>query len=127
MILSSKHFIAFTGAGISTSCGIPDFRSGVNTVLKTGPGAWEKKAQKILDKPNKNIVEMAKAVPSFTHMSLVALEEAGYLKYLVSQNTDGLHVRSGFDTNKLAELHGNRCLEKCKRCDSQFLRDFRTR
>jgi NAD-dependent SIR2 family protein deacetylase len=70
---------------------------------------------------------MAKAVPSFTHMSMVALEEAGYLKYLVSQNTDGLHVRSGFDTHKLAELHGNRCLEKCKKCESQFLRDFRTR
>ena len=47
MIFESKHFIAFTGAGISTACGIPDFRSGINTVLKTGPGAWEKKAQKV--------------------------------------------------------------------------------
>jgi NAD-dependent SIR2 family protein deacetylase len=45
LILGSNHFIAFTGAGISTACGVPDFRSGVNTVLKTGPGAWEKKAQ----------------------------------------------------------------------------------
>lgn len=42
LISESKHFIAFTGAGISTSCGIPDYRSGVNTVVKTGPGAWEK-------------------------------------------------------------------------------------
>lgn len=70
---------------------------------------------------------MAKAIPSFTHMTLVALEEAGYLKYLVSQNTDGLHIRSGFNPQRLAELHGNRCLEKCKNCGSQFLRDFRTR
>ena len=70
---------------------------------------------------------MAKAIPSFTHMTLVALEEAGYLKYLVSQNTDGLHMRSGFNVEKLAELHGNRCLEKCKKCKSNFLRDFRTR
>ncbi len=44
MILNSKHFISFTGAGISTSAGIPDYRSGINTVLPTGPGCWEKLA-----------------------------------------------------------------------------------
>jgi len=43
-------------------------------VLETGPGAWEKKAQKVPDNPNKKVVEMAKALPSFTHMTLVALE-----------------------------------------------------
>ena len=109
LILDSQHFIAFTGAGISTSSGIPDYRSGVNTVLKTGPGAWEKRAQNYKqNQPNKNIVHMNKAIPSFCHMTLVALEQAGYLKYLVSQNVDGLHMRSGFNRDKLAELHGNR-------------------
>ena len=110
LILQSNHFIAFTGAGISTACGIPDFRSGVDTVLKTGPGAWEKKAQGVKDKPNKNIVDSKCAIPSFTHMALVKMERLGLLKYLISQNTDGLHLRSGFNPNKLAELHGNRCL-----------------
>jgi hypothetical protein len=44
LILSSQHFVAFTGAGISTAAGINDYRSGVNTVLPTGPGCWEKAA-----------------------------------------------------------------------------------
>lgn len=70
---------------------------------------------------------MKSAVPSFTHMALVALEKVNRLKFLISQNTDGLHIRSGFNPAKLAELHGNRMLEKCKKCKSQFLRDFRTR
>ena len=46
MILASNHFVAFTGAGISTACGIPDYRSGYNTVLETGPGCWETAANK---------------------------------------------------------------------------------
>ena len=46
MILASQHFVAFTGAGISTACGIPDYRSGHNTVLETGPGCWETAANK---------------------------------------------------------------------------------
>ena len=46
MIINSQHFVAFTGAGISTACGIPDYRSGYNTVLETGPGCWETLANK---------------------------------------------------------------------------------
>ena len=56
------------------------------------------------------------AIPTPTHMMFVALEQAGLLKMLVSQNTDGLHRRSGFNPAKLAELHGNSNLETCATC-----------
>jgi len=128
LIKESKHFIAFTGAGISTSAGVPDFRSGINTVLPTGPGAWERIATGTNKKAQirKNTTS---AIPTPTHMALIKLHEAGYLKFLISQNTDGLHRRSGFPLSELAELHGNSNLEICrnKKCKKQYLRDFRVR
>jgi NAD-dependent SIR2 family protein deacetylase len=52
---------------------------------------------------------------------------AGVLKALISQNTDGLHRRSGVDPSKLFELHGNSNLERCRTCGKEYLRDYRTR
>ena len=46
MVIMSQHMVAFTGAGISTAAGVPDYRSGYNTVLETGPGCWETAANK---------------------------------------------------------------------------------
>ena len=129
LILTSKHFIIFTGAGISTSAGIPDFRSGINTVLPTGPGAWEKLAQKQPIAKDYVRKSMQAALPTQTHMAIVKLEQEGLLKFLISQNTDGLHRKSGFPIPKLSEVHGNTNLEICKvkNCKKQYMRDFRTR
>eukprot|EP01084_Bolivina_argentea_P259718 438335_1 len=137
LVRKSKHFVVYTGAGISTSCGIADYRSGLNTVLETGAGKWAKEAgilegklcRKDLKKRNKAKPKTSsfKAIPSPSHMALVALAKAGYLKHLVSQNTDGLHRRSGFPLNQLSELHGNGTLEKCAVCDKAYMRDFKCR
>ncbi|XP_044473318.1 NAD-dependent protein deacetylase SRT1-like [Mangifera indica] len=114
LIQKSKHLVVFTGAGISTSCGIPDFR---------GPkGIWT------LQREGKPLPEASqpfhRAMPSRTHMALVELEKAGILKFVISQNIDGLHLRSGIPREKLAELHGDSFMEACPSCGKEYLRDF---
>lgn len=94
--------IAFTGAGISTSTGIPDFR---------GPsGVWtcEAKGEEAPDCP-----PLDSLVPSYTHMALAALVDAGLLHAIVSQNVDGLHLRSGVPVERLWQLHGDSFLTSC--------------
>ncbi|RGP73174.1 nad-dependent deacetylase sirtuin-6 [Fusarium longipes] len=115
LIKNSKHFIVFTGAGISTSAGIPDFR---------GPeGAWTLRAQG--RSRTGRATSTLQAIPTPSHMALVELQNQGVLKYLVSQNCDGLHRRSGISRNRIAELHGNSNREFCRDCGKEYLRDFR--
>ncbi|XP_077412179.1 NAD-dependent protein deacylase sirtuin-6 isoform X1 [Vanacampus margaritifer] len=112
MVKESKYMVVHSGAGISTSVGIPDFR---------GPkGVWtlEEKGET----PHFETT-FEEARPSLTHMALLGLQRAGYLKYLVSQNVDGLHVRSGFPRDLLSELHGNMFVEECEKCCRQFVRE----
>jgi len=65
--------------------------------------------------------------PTYTHMCLVALQNNGILKHLVSQNCDGLHIKSGIRPSNISELHGNCNVEACADCGTTFYRDFRVR
>lgn len=106
----------YTGAGISTAADIPDYRGprGVWTRLRRGSPAPR--------------VELSAAAPTFTHMALTALWARGTLKFVVSQNCDGLHVRAGLPRRALAELHGDMFAERCPRrgCGRVYLRAFDT-
>jgi len=115
-IKQSKRFLIFTGAGISTSAGIPDFR---------GPnGVWTLKAQgKARTGPT---TPTTKAVPTACHMAIVTLQNKGILSYLISQNCDGLHRRSGMRADKMSELHGNGNVEECEDCGLRYFRDWST-
>lgn len=84
-ISGSRHLVVFTGAGVSTSAGIADFR---------GPeGAWTLMAQG--RERDLRSIDTLQAIPTPTHMALVELQNRAVLKYLISQNCDGLHRRSG--------------------------------
>lgn len=100
----------------------------MNTILPTGPGVWELRDHPGAKRSSKALTTSStKAIPSVTHMALVELAKRDLVKFVISQNTDGLHLRSGLSSTLLAELHGNSNLETCRKCHTKYLRDFRTR
>jgi NAD-dependent SIR2 family protein deacetylase len=111
-LLKCAHAVAFTGAGISTESGIPDFRGpdGVWTRRDAGLPAPQWRVRPDQVKPN----------PS--HLALVDLQRMGKLHFLITQNTDNLHRESGIRADLLAELHGNGKLMRCLRCDRLYSR-----
>lgn len=102
----SHHLVVFTGAGISTESGISDFR---------GPdGLWTRRDKGLPPKPMS--VPMDAVEPNAGHRAIVELQKMGKLQFLISQNVDNLHLKSGIRKEILAELHGNITKLRCKRC-----------
>ena len=107
-MFEAKRLVVFTGAGISTESGLPDFR---------GPdGIWTRQAKGL---PTTKPRDFSSVEPNAGHLAIVDLQKLGKLSFLISQNVDNLHLRSGIPPDLLAELHGNVTKLRCTRCKAQ--------
>ncbi len=122
LLRDAGNMLIFTGAGISTHSGIPDYR---------GPhGIWKKKKpiyfQDFMAGEEARLAyweyklegwdAFRDARPNAVHQAIVALEQAGKLHMVVTQNIDGLHAAAGTSEQKLIELHGTNRLIECLQC-----------
>ncbi|MBL4867114.1 MAG: Sir2 family NAD-dependent protein deacetylase [Pseudomonadales bacterium] len=121
-ILESKRTVVFTGAGISTESGIPDFRSPGGYWTKNTPidfndyihseelrkVAWKRKFESSLN--------IEGAEPNIGHQIISTWYNQSLVGSVITQNIDNLHQKSGIDEKDVIELHGNASYAKCLRC-----------
>jgi NAD-dependent deacetylase len=123
-VASAKRIVVFTGAGISTDSGIPDFR-GPNGVWTMNPGAERASTLQnyLADEEMRKRAWQSRldslawaAEPNAAHRALLALEQRGQLMTIITQNVDELHQRAGHDPSKVLEVHGTMRWARCWEC-----------
>ncbi len=121
-IAQSQRIVAFSGAGISTESGIPDFRS-PNGVWATNRIVYfheflQDRAARIEAWRQKSLIwpAMRDAKPNAGHLAFAELEQRGKLLALITQNIEGLHQRAGNSPEKIIELHGTMVAAECLSC-----------
>jgi NAD-dependent deacetylase len=125
ILRESRHAVVLTGAGISTPSGIPDFRS-------THSGLWERydpyevaslnafryHPEKFFDWIRPLTRDLHNAQPNEAHKALAQLEQAGFIKTVITQNIDGLHQRAG--SQNVIEVHGSLDTLTCVSCYQKY-------
>jgi NAD-dependent deacetylase len=133
MIAESKKLVVFTGAGISTESGIPDFRGPDGLWTKVDPEDFTIDRFLASGETRKRVwyylVEdglMTNARPNRAHVAIAELEKMNKLSSVITQNIDNLHQKAGNSPQKVHELHGNMqwlvCLDCGKRYDLELMR-----
>jgi NAD-dependent SIR2 family protein deacetylase len=111
-IFEAENIVFLTGAGISTESGLPDVR---------GPeGIWTRQDKRL---PTKFRL-FTSVEPNAGHRAIVELQNLGKLRFLITQNVDNLHLRSGIRPELLAELHGNVTRLRCQQCQTQVAKSL---
>ncbi len=126
MIAEASVIVPFTGAGISTECGIPDFRSPGGLWTRNRPIPFD---EFVANEDARNeswrrrfAMEptFAAAKPGRGHRALASLYRAGKVPAIVTQNIDNLHQVSGFAEDHVIELHGNTTYARCVACGQAY-------
>ncbi len=127
LILQAKKIVVFTGAGVSTESGIPDFRSPGGIWDKYDPDEFT--IQKFLSsaEARRNHWKMlsessliTETKPNPAHYAIAELDRLGKLDCVITQNVDNLHQKAGVPENKVFELHGNMKWAICLSCHQRF-------
>lgn len=126
LVLQSQRIVVFTGAGVSTESGIPDFRSPGGIWTKFQPEDFT--IQKYLSCPETRMkiwtlgreFKFQQALPNAAHMAIVEIEKMGKLLAVITQNIDNLHQRAGNSHKLVIELHGNVQEVICMSCQAQW-------
>jgi NAD-dependent deacetylase len=119
---NSRKALIFTGAGISTDSGIPDFRGPQGVWTRRQPVYYqdfmssEAARNEHWDYKLEGWDGFRAAQPNAVHRAVVRLEQAGKVLAVVTQNIDGLHALAGTSPDRLLELHGTNLLVECQSC-----------
>ena len=126
LIEKSKKLVFFTGAGISTNSGIPDFRGPKGVWKTTSPiyfqdfiSSKEKRIES-WDRKFSNELNINSAKPNSGHLKLAEIMNTKEETHLITQNVDNLHQDSGIGNSKITELHGNATYAKCLDCLKKY-------
>lgn len=126
MLEASRKAVVFTGAGISTESGIPDFRSPGGFWTRYQPihysdfVASKQLRQESWRRKMAADEAFSQAEPNRGHRAIARLVEQGKVRSVITQNIDGLHQRSGVPAEKVIELHGNGTYAACLRCHRRY-------
>jgi NAD-dependent deacetylase len=123
LLRGTRRIVALTGAGVSHPSGIPDFRSATGLWATSGAaeiaslGGYEQHPQRFINWFGPLLEAIERARPNPAHMALAALERAGRLAAVITQNIDGLHRAAG--SREIFELHGHLRSASCVTCGHQ--------
>jgi NAD-dependent deacetylase len=130
-IVASKKIVVFSGAGLSTESGIPDFRSPGGVWDRYDPEdfyyqnfvASEPCREKYWNMATEMYGPMKRAEPNQAHRAIAEMEKLGKLDCIITQNIDGLHHKAGNSAAKILELHGTAMSVSCIECGERYDRD----